>query len=577
MVKEITRSIDSVEFSEERGRRPMTNRTKSVTSFLYKNSDFDDCFIIEEFTDEQLMLQKTTRKFIEKEIIPALPQIEQKNFEETKKAMVKAGELGLIGADIAEEDGGLELGKVSAAIIAEEMARARSFSITFGGQTGIGALPIAYFGNKDQKERYLPKLLSGEHIAAYALTEPSAGTDALSIKTTATLSSCGKFYILNGEKQWITNSAFAHLFIVYAKVDSQHFTAFIVEADSEGLSTSSEENKMGLDGSSTRSVILENVHVPIENVIGEIGRGHIIAFNVLNLGRHKIALSSLGSAKRAIELAIDYGNTRHQFNKPLTSFPLIREKIANMIVQAVAVESVAYRTAGELEAAFSEKVDDLAKLIGKFAVHCSINKVIATEAVDKVVDEALQIHGGYGYMRDYEIETLYRDVRINRIFEGTNEINRILIANTVMKEYEEEALDEPIPNNSYKWEYEKLSLVRRLLNQFIIAARQHHLTKMNEEQELAAVIADTVIAIYAMDSLLARLQKLNGKVSSKVVELATRVYIHETAQILGLKGLNLMSYLKNEDGISNIASRLAVGNTIDTVELKRKIAALSIQ
>lgn len=554
----------------------MRNSTKSYTSFLYKNSNIDDCFIVEELTDEQIMLQKTARKFVEKEIIPVLPQIEQKNFEETKKAMLKAGELGLIGADIAEEDGGLELGKVSAAVIAEEMARARSFSITFGGQTGIGALPIAYFGNKEQKKRYLPKLLTGEHIAAYALTEPSAGTDALSIKTTATLSSCGKYYILNGEKQWITNSGFADIFIVYAKVDGKHFTAFIVEKDSEGLSTGPEEHKMGLDGSSTRSVILDNVHVPVENVIGEIGRGHIIAFNVLNFGRHKIALSSLGSAKRAIELAIEYGNTRHQFNKPLTSFPLIREKIANMIVQATAVESVVYRTAGELDCAFFENHDSLAKLIAKFAIHCSINKVLATEAVDKIVDEALQIHGGYGYMREYEIETLYRDVRINRIFEGTNEINRILIANTVMKEYEEE-VNEPLSNNPYEMEFEKLSLVRSLLNQYIVAARQQNLTNMNEEQELAAVIADTVIAIYAMDSLLARVQKLKGMESNNVVELAAKIYIHETAQILGLKGLNIMNYLKNERVISSIATRLIDCNSMNIVDLKRKIASLTIK
>lgn len=553
----------------------MSSSTKSYTSFLYKNSDPSDCFIVEEFNDEQKMLQDTVKKFIEKEAVPVLTDIEQKNFEETKKLMRKAGELGLIGADIAEEDGGFELGKVSAAIIAEEMARARSFSITFGGQTGIGALPIAYFGNKKQREKYLPKLLSGEHIAAYALTEPSAGTDALSIKTSAILSPCGKFYILNGEKQWITNSGFADIFIVYAKVDREHFTAFIVEADCEGLSTSSEEHKMGLDGSSTRSVILENVHVPIDNVIGEIGRGHIIAFNVLNFGRHKIALTSLGSAKRAMELAIEYGNTRTQFNQPLTSFNLIREKIANMVVQSTAVESVVYRTAGELEDAFNRPYDNLAKLIANFALHCSINKVLATEAVDQIVDEALQIHGGYGYMREYEIETLYRDVRINRIFEGTNEINRILIASTLMKEYEAQ-VEEGIQTSPYTVEYEKLSLVRRLLQVFIESARNNGQTNLNIEQELAALIADTVISIYAMDSMIVRLEKLKDKGNHLVMEHATKIYIQETAQALSLRAINMMGYLKNEQPIIEITQQILT-NHHDLVQLKREIANLVIE
>lgn len=553
----------------------MSSSTKSFTSFLYKNSDSTDCFIVEELNDEQRMLQKTVRKFIEKEAIPLLPKIEQKQFEETKKLMRKAGELGLIGADIAEEDGGFALGKVSAAIIAEEMARARSFNITFSGQTGIGALPIAYFGNKEQRERYLPKLLTGEQIAAYALTEPSAGTDALSIKTSATLSPCGKYYILNGEKQWITNSAFADLFIVYAKVDHKHFTAFIVEANSEGLSTGPEEHKMGLAGSSTRSVILENVHVPVENIIGEIGRGHIIAFNVLNFGRHKIALSSLGSAKRAIELAIEYGSTRYQFGQPLTNFNLIREKIADMFVKAIAVESVVYRTAGELDVAFCKPFEKIEKLIANFAVHCSINKVLATEAVDQIVDEALQIHGGYGYMREYEIETLYRDVRINRIFEGTNEINRILIANTILKEYEEE-IDDAIPNSSFEIEYKKLSLLRGLLKELIESTRKQGLSNLQVEQELAAIIADTVISIYAMDSMLVRLEKLKHHENYQLVELATKIYIQETTQSIILSAMNMMGYLNRDREISTIASQI-LNKQHDLLSLKRQVATLVIK
>jgi len=550
----------------------MNSSTKSLLSFLNKTSRPADVFTVEEFTDEHLMLKETVEKFVDREVFPVLHMIEQKQFDETKRLMLKAGELGLIAADIAEEYGGLELGKVSAAIIAEGMAKARSFNITFSGQTGIGALPIALFGTPEQKSRYLPKLLTGEHIAAYALTEPSAGTDALGIKTSATLSPCGRYYILNGEKQWITNSGFADIFIVYAKVDHQHFTAFIVEAASEGLSTGPEENKMGLDGSSTRSVILDQVHVPVENVIGEIGRGHIIAFNVLNFGRHKIALSSLGTAKRAIELAIEYGNVRQQFKQPLTSFPLIREKIADMVAESIAVESVVYRTAGEMEESFSEPYDSIAKLVGKFAVHCSINKVMATEAAGKIVDEALQIHGGYGYMREYEIEQLYRDVRINRIFEGTNEINRILIANHIMKAYEPVVEEEHVSGPLEK-EYQKLNLARVILKELIESARKNNLTDMNKEQELAAAIADMAIGLYAMDSLLARARKTSG---DQKIEIAAKIYVHKTLQ----QFMNLALYLKNYAGIGVEAIQKAHQAIIESADnligLKRQLAEIVI-
>lgn len=550
----------------------MTSSTKSLLSFLNRTSRPNDVFTVEDFTDEHLMLRQTVRKFVERDAFPVLRLIEQKQFEETKKLMLKAGELGLIAADISEEDGGLGLGKVSAAIIAEEMAKSRSFNITFSGQTGIGALPIALFGTKEQKARYLPKLLTGEQIAAYALTEPSAGTDALGIKTSAVLSPCGKYYILNGEKQWITNSGFADIFIVYAKVDRKHFTAFIVEADREGLSTGPEENKMGLDGSSTRSLILDQVHVPAENVIGEIGRGHIIAFNVLNFGRHKIALSSLGTAKRAMELAIDYGKTRQQFNKPLTSFNLIREKIADMAVQTLAVESVVYRTAGELEEAFSEPYDSIAKLVARFAVHCSINKVLATEAVWKIVDEALQIHGGYGYMREYEIEQLYRDVRINRIFEGTNEINRILIAGHIVKEYEPAIEEENNLNGPFGEEMQKITMARNIFKELIESARSNK-SDMNEEQELAAAIADMVIGLYAMDSLLVRAQKAEA---DQRIKIAAKIYVHETLQHF----IRLSLYLKNYIGIGQQTIQKAqqvVANSHDNyVGLKRQLAEIVI-
>lgn len=296
----------------------MVVEEKELKSYLNGSIDSEAIFTPEDFSDEQQMIAKLAEKFVVNEVMPALEKIENQEFAETVRLIKEAGDLGLIGVDIPEEDGGMDLGKVSGAIISEKMALGRSFSITFGGQTGIGALPIAYFGNKEQRERYLPDLLTGDKIAAYALTEPSAGTDAMGLKTTAKLSDDGNHYVLNGEKQWITNSAFADLFIVYAKVDNK-MTAFIVEKGYEGLSTSPEEKKMGLKGSSTRSVILDNVKVPVENLIGELGRGHIIAFNVLNIGRYKMASTALGSSKRSIELAVKYANARKQFNEPLSN------------------------------------------------------------------------------------------------------------------------------------------------------------------------------------------------------------------------------------------------------------------
>ena len=550
----------------------MITKVKDYTRFLTCPTPLTDVFTLEQLSDEHVMLQKTAEKYVRQDVWPVLPAIEQKNFEETKKAMAKAGELGLIGADIAEEDGGLELGKVSAALIVEQMAKARSFCITFSGQTGIGALPIAYFGTKEQKEKYLPALLSGEYIAAYALTEPAAGTDALGIRTSASLSPCGSHYILNGEKQWITNSAFADIFIVYAKVDHQQFTAFIVEAQTDGLSTSQEEHKMGLDGSSTRSVILDNVKVPVENVIGEVGRGHIIAFNVLNFGRHKIAASSLGSAKRSLELAVSYGNTRQQFGKPLTSFTMLREKIAQMVISCYSVESAVYRTAGELEERFNQPYDDIGKMIAHFALHCSINKVLATEALDFIVDEALQIHGGYGYMREYEIETIYRDSRINRIFEGTNEINRLLIAQTVGKLSDQE-IEEMEEHPLFQKEIQKLNILRKLLKEILQASAEAGRDNFNEEQELGAFISDIVTAIYTVESMLIR----SIRFPSELKTACTKAYTHEQAQQLGVRTLNYMNHIGHEQQLARLAGLLITSHSENLIELKRQIAESTVE
>ncbi|MFS0776962.1 acyl-CoA dehydrogenase family protein [Neobacillus sp. 3P2-tot-E-2] len=560
----------------------MLTEKKDRKNFLYDEILPANVFTPEDFEDEHIMLADMATKFVMNEVYPKLEKIENQEFNETINLVKKAGELGLIGADIPEEDGGLELGKVCATIISEKMAVGRSFSITFGGQTGIGALPIAYFGTKKQKDKYLPDILSGEKILAYALTEPSSGTDAMSLKTNALISDCGNYYLLNGEKQWITNSAFADVFIVYAKVDGQKFTAFIVEKEYEGVSTSPEEKKMGLKGSSTRSLVLENVKVPVENVIGEVGRGHIIAFNVLNIGRHKISATSLGTAKRAIELAVKYANERKQFGQPLSSFNLIKSKIADMVIKTYVNESAIYRTSGLMQDGFDEMKQtggDYGETIARYAMECSINKVMSTEILDFVVDEAVQIHGGYGYMAEYEIETLYRDSRINRIFEGTNEINRILIASTVLKNHLKPAESIDFKNGLFQREKQVLQLLKKLFHESIESVKENSLSNFNSEQEIAAFLADLVISIYAVESAILRTEKAILKTSEETNRQkidCTKVYSLETSQQLALRALNMINHFGNGDIFSRIASLLVMSSPENIIAVKRRIADAAI-
>ena len=537
-----------------------------------------EIFTPEDFTEEHKMIADLTEKFVFNRVMPVLDRIEDQEFAETLRLMKEAGELGLIGAVIAEEDGGAAIGEVGGAIISEIMAVGRSFSITFGGQTGIGVLPIAYFGNKAQKEQYLPGLLSGEQIAAYALTEPSSGTDALSMKTRAVRSECGDYYILNGEKQWITNSGFADIFIVYAKVDGDKITAFIVERELEGLTVGPEEKKMGLKGSSTCSVIMDNVKVPVENVLGEIGRGHIIALNVLNMGRFKLSVYALGLAKRSISLAVNYANDRFQFGQPISSFNLIKQKIADMAIRTYANESAVYRTAGALEEAFATmqvKGGQYDLTIADFTVECSINKVMSTEALDFIIDETLQIHGGYGYMAEYEVEAIYRDSRINRIFEGTNEINRLLIASTLLKHYKRgDEQNRQFQDDLLQQEKQTLQLMKEYFHSAIQAIQQAELGQLKEEQELASFLADLAIAIYSVESAVLRADKAIAKSGAeKKAQMLdyVKMYAHESAQRCAVQGLNMLNHL-NSDELFSYISRLISSSTHNLVEVKRRIA-----
>lgn len=504
---------------------------KKGGSFLIDETNYEHIFTPEDFSDEHQMIGKTTEDYILQDVVPHIDQIENHEFEHSVRLLKKAGELGLLGADVPEEFGGLGLDKISSAIITEKFARAGSFSLSYGAHVGIGSLPIVLFGNQAQKEKYLPGLASGETIAAYALTEPGSGSDALGAKTTAVLNEAGTHYVLNGEKQWITNSAFADVFVVYAKIDGEQFSAFIVEKDFPGVKTGPEEKKMGIKGSSTRTLILEDAEVPKENLLGEAGRGHVIAFNILNIGRYKLAVGTIGASKRVIQLSAEYANQRKQFKTPISQFSLIGEKAANMSAKLYAMESAVYRTVGLFEQKMGLLSDEeqkdgkqIAQSIAEYAIECSLCKVLGSETLDYIVDEGVQIHGGYGFMQEYEVERAYRDSRINRIFEGTNEINRLLVPGTFLKKamkgelpllqkaqtlqeelmmmMPEEPGDQPLDQEKYL-----LAHAKKIALMVSGMAAMKYGKALDKEQEILVNIADIVNELFAAESAVLRTEK----------------------------------------------------------------------
>ena len=509
--------------------------------FLIKKTDPQSVFTPESFDEEQLMVADTVSQFIDSEIVPIWNQLEKQDDGLSTMLMEKLGELGLLGTHMPEEYGGLSLGFITNTLIAERIGPSGGFSVSFNAHRGIGMLPLLYFGTDAQKEKYLPKLITGEYVAAYCLTEPSSGSDALAAKTKAVLNEEGTHYILNGQKMWISNAGFADIFTVFAQIDGDKFTAFIVEKDMPGLTLGEEEKKLGIKSSSTRMVFLENVTVPVENLLGEIGKGHLIAFNVLNTGRFKLGVSCLGGCKSINDISIKYANEREQFKKPISSFGAIKYKIAEQAIRTFATESVIYRAAGLIEDWIKQLKEEgvdtgEAKLKGakEFALECSIVKILGSEVLDYCVDEAVQIHGGMGYSEEGMVAQAYRDSRINRIFEGTNEINRLLLVSMTLKKAMKgqldiatpamalrEELSNPVNGNVVSDEFfghelKAIENFKKILLMVLGSAGQKAMEgKLNlvEEQQINTNIADIMLDVYQTESTLLRLMKINDNLS----------------------------------------------------------------
>lgn len=506
-------------------------------SFVCSEAKPEDVFIREQFNDEQKMIFRSTLDFVNNEVLSRMDEIEEKNEDVILGLLRQLGDLGLIGTGVPEEYGGSDLDKISYTICAENMGRTGSFFVLYAGVTGIGTLPLAYFGNAAQKNGILPDLVSGEKICAYALTEPGAGSDAMALKTNAVLSTDGKRYIINGSKQFISNAAIANFFTVFAKVDGK-ITAFLIDKDSVGLSMGPEEHKLGLKGSSTRCLFLENVEVPVENVLFEVGSGHIVAFNLLNLGRLSCGAGSLSMAKYALEEAANHANNRKQFGMPITSFGLIQEKLAEMAIRIFAAESILYRTAGLIDGVFSsiDKTSDgmgkeIAVKLPEYAIECSINKVVCSEIASYVIDEAVQIHGGYGFIADYPVERLYRDVRATRIFEGTNEINRILISTHLLRSLKKGLLPINEKINELRADIKKREMiVRESEGEFVTAAKETFLFTLGlavektgdgltNNQQILGRLADLAMEVFLMESVWIRGRKVREIESENKVRI----------------------------------------------------------
>jgi alkylation response protein AidB-like acyl-CoA dehydrogenase len=585
----------------------MTDSLPVGGSFLLEKTGDREIFIPEHLNEEQKQLARTVEDFFKGEVVPRSEEIEAQKFDVTLSLLKKAGELGLLAAEVPEEYGGLEVDKVAMVAMTEGAAFQGSFVVTMMCHTGIGSWPVIYFGTPEQKKKYLSKLAMGEMIGAYCLTEPGSGSDALGMKSKAVLSSDGKFWILNGEKTFITNGGFADLYTVFAKVDGDKVSAFLVERKSEGLSTGKEEKKLGIKGSSTCSVIMENCKIPKENLLGEIGKGHKIAFNTLNLGRFKLGVGATGGSKYLIGAAVRYAKERKQFGRPISDFGLIRKKIANMTIRTFVSESMNYRTADLMDQkirGLDKKDPDYAKkvmeIVEEFAIESSIAKIYGSECVDYVCDEGLQTLGGYGFLEEYPFAPSFRNIRINRIFEGTNEINRLLIPAMFFKRAMKGELD--LMNGIQKvigelkegWKKEEegplgdethqTELAKRLTLYTAGAAAQKFMDQLREKQFIAEFIADMAIDTYAMETAVLRalqLYKEFGDEKSKLAVAIVRNFVNETYPEMTIRARRMMLAVAegNADEYAKYAKALQRFDyfiPIDTTQTRDQIARFII-
>jgi alkylation response protein AidB-like acyl-CoA dehydrogenase len=565
-------------------------------SFLLAPTTPDDIFTPEDFTDEHRAIARTTEEFFAKEVAPNLHAIQHQEPGLAISILRKSAQLGLTGVIIPEKFGGMEMDLASAMIVAEGISKDGSYSGWHGAHTGIGTLPLLLFGTDEQKDRYLAKLASAEMVAAYCLSEPQAGSDALAIRTRADLSADGTHYVLNGQKMWITNGGGADLYTVFAKIDGEKFTAFLVERKYPGVQPGAEEKKLGIKGSSTTAVYLDNVKVPVENVLGEIGRGHIIAFNILNLGRLKLGPFALGGAKEVLRVSLKYAKERKAFGKSIAEFGMIQHKLAEMAIRIYAAESTTWRVVGLIEnemAGFSWKnagaAQTMLKAVEEYATECSYIKIFASEMLDYVVDEGVQIHGGYGYHQDYAVETAYRDSRINRIFEGTNEINRLLATGMLLKraqrgqlalveavkKLQAEILAGPTLATSGDEDTKLVANAKKAGLFTLGVAYQKFMTALEDQQEVLAGLTDILMNAFAMESVLLRTQKLAAHGKGDIAKEMSPVFLREAMETIESAARTVLAACSEGDALrTNLAvlKRFTKFEPVNAIAIRRKIA-----
>jgi alkylation response protein AidB-like acyl-CoA dehydrogenase len=576
-------------------------------SFLIEERAPAEVFTPEDFTDEQKQIAETASEFAQKEILPAADAIEAKDYQLTRALLAKAGELGLMATDTPEEYGGLAMDKVTSAIVAEKLSIMGSFATTFSAHVGIGMLPIIWYGTAEQKQRYLPKLVTGEWVGAYALSEASSGSDAMSLRTRAVLSPDGQHYILNGEKMWITNAGFADLYTVFAKIDGEKFTAFLIERHTPGFAIGKEEHKLGIRGSSTCPLILSDCKVPAANVLGEIGKGHHIAFNILNIGRFKLGASAIGGAKHALANAVRYAKQRKAFGKTISEFGLIQQKLSECATGIYVGESMAYRSIGMIDAALdtlegeaANNPREIQKKIEEYAVECSILKVWGSEMLDMVVDHALQVFGGYGYVEEYPAERAYRDSRINRIFEGTNEINRLIITGFLMKraatgqlpllsaikQLMSDVMQPPsfdsadAPDDPLAEEAALLANLKKIALFCSGSASQKYMQALVDQQEIMGDLADITMQVFALESALLRARKLGTQPQAKMARAMVTLFATDALAITEKAARRVLAAVAEGDMLRTqlaILRRLVKHTPADTIALSRMVAQRQLE